>query len=208
MIHYYSGHYSAGIAHAHPKLGFIVTPASGYRLPDGVPWAADNGCFARPESFSLDRYLTWLTARQDQRRWCAFATAPDRVGDAATTLALFAESGPAIRTTGYPVALVAQDGLESLAVPWDDLDCLFIGGTTRWKLSEAAFALGMEAKGRGKWVHVGRVNGLARLKAAAAAGFDSADGTKLAFGPDVNLPLVLGWLRTVNSQPSLMAGIG
>lgn len=200
-----SGHYSSKIAHAHRQLGFIVTPATGYRLPDGVIWAADNGCFARPEAFDLGRYLAWLESRADQRHDCLFATAPDRVGDAEATLALYLESGAAIRSVGYKAALVAQDGLESLVVPWDGLDCLFIGGSTKWKLSEPAYQLGIEAKRRGLWVHMGRVNGIARLRAAASAGFDSADGTKLAFGPDANLPLVLGWLDSVNSQRSMFA---
>jgi hypothetical protein len=202
---YLSGHYSEKIARVHPSLGFIVTPATGYRLPDGVIWGADNACFARPESFDLGRYLAWLESRADQRVDCLFATAPDRVGDAEATLALYPSAGPAIRSVGYKAALVAQDGLESLSVPWDGFDCLFIGGTTRWKLSEPAWQLGMAAKQRGKWVHMGRVNGMARLRAAALAGFDSADGTKLAFGPDTNLPLVLGWLHTVNAQRGLFS---
>jgi hypothetical protein len=204
---YLSGHYSDRIATVHPKLGFIVTPATSYRIPDGVVWAADNGCFSRPETFRLGRYLEWLGNREHQARWCLFATAPDRFGDAEATLDLFAETGPAVRAAGYPVALVGQDGLEALPVPWDDFDCLFIGGSTRWKLSEAAWQLGQEAKRRGKWVHVGRVNGVSRLRAAKAAGFDSADGTKLAFGPDVNLPLVLGWLDAVNGQPALLEAV-
>lgn len=202
---YLSGHYSEKIARAHPKLGFIITPATGYRLPDGIPWCADNGCFSQPESFDLDRYLAWLESRADQRADCLFAIAPDRLADAEATLALYVDSGPAIRSLGYQAALVAQDGLELLDVPWDGLDCLFIGGSTRWKLSEPAYQLGMAAKRRGKWVHMGRVNGMGRLRAAAGAGFDSADGTKLAFGPDVHLPLVLRWLDTVNAQRGMFA---
>lgn len=200
---YLSGHYSERISRAHPQLGFIITPATGYRLPDGVLWAADNACFAQPDTFDMDRYLTWLETRADQRSDCLFATAPDRVADAEATLVLYADSGPAIRSVGYRAALVAQDGLESLPVPWDGLDCLFIGGSTRWKLSEPAWQLGIEAKRRGKWAHLGRVNGIGRFRAAAAAGFDSADGTKLAFGPDVNLRLVLDWLNRTKAQGRL-----
>lgn len=37
---------------------------------------------------------------------------------------------PRIRATGYPAALVAQDGLEHHPVPWDLTDALFLGGTT------------------------------------------------------------------------------
>jgi len=42
-----------------------------------------------------------------------------------------------------------------------------------------------------------RVNSLRRLRHAAAIGCESADGTFLAYGPDRNLPTLLGWLQTV-----------
>jgi hypothetical protein len=93
------------------------------------------------------------------------------------------------------VAFVAQDGLESLTVPWDDFDVLFIGGTTEWKLGPQARALVADAKARGKWVHMGRVNSERRYRYAHAIGCDSVDGTYLTFGPDENLPKLLRWAR-------------
>lgn len=201
---YLSGHYSEKIAYAHKRLGFILTPDTPYRLPDGVLWAADSGCYARPDAFSMDRYLTFLETRADQRTWCLFATAPDRVGDAETTLAQYGEAATALHSLGYKAALVGQDGMEHHPIPWGRMECFFVGGTTRWKLSESAYQLAAQARQRGKWLHMGRVNGFPRLKAAQAAGFDSADGTKLAFGPDTNLPIVLRWLRTLDAQPALM----
>jgi hypothetical protein len=108
-----------------------------------------------------------------------------------------------IRALDYPCALVAQDGLEALPVPWDDFDALFIGGSTAWKLSQYAERLMREAKIRGKWVHVGRVNSLRRLRWCQLAGADSADGTYLAFGPDVNLPRLDRWMHAIRTQPIL-----
>jgi hypothetical protein len=96
---------------------------------------------------------------------------------------------------------VAQDGLESLPVPWGDFDALFIGGTTGWKLGPHAREIAAEAKRRGKWVHMGRVNSERRCRYAAAIGCDSVDGTKLVFGPDVNLPQVLAWARLSDHAP-------
>jgi hypothetical protein len=181
----------------------MLTPMMGNRLPDGRTWCADTGCFAQPERFDLGRYLDWLAAYAAAIDRCLFATAPDVVGDAAATLARSAPVLPLIREIGYPAALVAQDGLESLAVPWDAFDCLFVGGTTGWKLSEVAYALVAEARRRGKWTHMGRVNSLRRLRAAMVGGYDSADGTFLAFGPDVNLPRVTAWLDALRRQPAL-----
>jgi len=183
-------------------LGTIITPAQGNRLPDGTAWCADNGVFGG--KYPGDGpYLAWLADRAHRAADCAFAVAPDVVGDAAATLVRSAPMLAPIRALGYRVALVAQNGLEDLDVPWDAFDVLFIGGDTDWKLGLAARRLVSAAKARGKQVHMGRVNSLQRLRYAEAIGCDSADGTYLAFGPDVNLPSVLAWLRAVNNQGAL-----
>jgi len=182
-------------------LGFIDTPAQGNRRPPGVTWCADNGCFGKGYPGD-EKFLSWLARNAADARSCLFATAPDVVGDAAATLERSAPFLPKIRALGYPAALVAQDGLEDLTVPWDDLDVLFIGGTTEWKLGPAAAGLIREAKARGKWVHMGRVNSQRRYRLALERGCDSVDGTFLTFGPDVLLPELLGWLR-LTRQPRL-----
>lgn len=176
----------------------MVTPRMGQQPPAGQPWAADNGRFSAPQDYTDAGYLAWLERMPVES--CLFATAPDVVGDAAATLALSSPLLGPIRQLGYPVALVGQDGLEHLTVPWDDFDVLFIGGTTDWKLSPAAAGLVEEAKRRGKWVHMGRVNSRRRLAYADAIGCDSADGTVLKH--DVSRD-VAGWVRHVNSNPSL-----
>jgi hypothetical protein len=50
---------------------------------------------------------------------------------------------------------------------------------------------------------MGRVNSLKRLRIANSFGCDSADGTYLAFGPDINLTRARGWMPQVHQQPSL-----
>ena len=182
-------------------LGYIDTPKQGNRRPAGVTWCADNGRFGKGWPGS-DAWLSWLQANAHDAHTCAFATAPDVVGDAAATLAESLPWLPRIRALGYPAALVAQDGLEALTVPWDAFDVLFIGGSTEWKLGPHARALTAEAKRWGKRVHMGRVNSERRYRYAAAIGCDSADGTYLTFGPDVNLPNVLAWVHTAH-QPTL-----
>jgi hypothetical protein len=126
--------------------------------------------------------------------------APDVVPDAAATLERSLPWLPRIRALGMPAALVAQNGQESLPVPWSEFDCLFIGGDTAWKLGAAARELAGEAKARGKWVHMGRVNSERRIRYAAAIGCDSVDGTYLRFGPDRLLPDVLAWLRGLSHE--------
>lgn len=175
-------------------LGQIATPAAGNRVQMGVEWVGDNAVFAGKYPGDAE-YLAWLADRAHLAADCRFVVAPDVVADAEATLALSSPMLPRIRALGFPVALVAQDGLEDLNVPWDAFDCLFIGGSTEWKLGPDAQALAAEAKRRGKWVHMGRCNSRQRLQYAAAIGCDSVDGTYLAFGPDRNLPTLLSWLR-------------
>lgn len=170
-------------------LGSIHAPAGGAPPLPGVPWAADNGCFS--EAFREDRWWAWLSGLDPAN--CLFATAPDVVGDAVATLERSRPWLPQIRALGFPAAFVLQDGQENLPVPWDDFDAAFIGGTTEWKLGPHARALVAEAKRRGKWVHMGRVNSERRYQYARHIGCDSADGTYLVFGPDTNLPKLLSW---------------
>lgn len=184
--------------HVHADLPAMLTPRTRMLPPQGRPWAADNGRFASPHEYTDEGYLSWLSRMPLES--CLFATAPDVVGDAAATLALSAPMFERIREIGYPVALVAQDGLENESIPWDDFDALFIGGTTEWKLSEYAYEIAQEARRRGKWLHMGRVNSLRRMRIARAMGCDSVDGTYLCFGPDINLRRLNGWQSILEGE--------
>lgn len=169
------------------------------RLADSL-WAADNGCFTNPD-LNLSDYFDWLKRMSKFQNTCLFAVAPDVVGNAKETYRLSTPILPAIRKLGYEAAFVAQDGQEDLDTSWEDFDCLFIGGTTEWKCSDAAFYLIREAVKRGKWVHVGRVNSMRRILWARFAGAHSCDGTFYAFAPDKNLSLIEKWLDFINVQP-------
>lgn len=191
-------------------LGMIDTPAQGNVIPAGVAWVADNGCFG--DGYPGDEgFLAWLAERSAHASRCAFVAAPDvarapdgsLAPDAAATLARSEPVLPRIRSLGFPAALVAQNGLEHLTVPWDTFDALFVGGDDTWKLGPAARDLVREAKARGKHTHMGRVNSRQRIQYAAAIGVDSVDGTYLVFGPDINLPKLLAWLRELGQQAPL-----
>lgn len=173
-------------------LGYIDTPAQRNRRPAGVLWCADNGCFGR--GYPGDGpWIGWLGRNTHDAERCLFAVAPDVFPDAGATLVRSSPWLPRIRELGFPAALVAQNGLERLAVPWDDFDVLFVGGTTDWKLGPHARRLVEQAKERGKRAHMGRVNSQKRLHYARHIGCDTCDGTMLTFGPDKYLPDVLKW---------------
>lgn len=176
-------------------IGCVETPAQGRnQVPPGAVWCADNGCFGKGWP-GYERWWAWLE-QHPGRELCLFATAPDVVGDAVATLERSLPWLPKIRELGIPAALVAQDGLEDLEVPWSAFDVLFVGGSTDWKLGPAARRLVGEAKRRGLSVHMGRVNSRRRWDYAREIGCDSVDGTKLTFGPAEGLARVLSWVAS------------
>jgi hypothetical protein len=108
-----------------------------------------------------------------------------------------------------PVAVVAQDGAEQLDWPWDEIDCLFVGGQRRsprsleWKVSPQAESLIRRARNAGKWVHMGRVNSLKACEKGRRMGVMSADGNFISKGPEVNLPRAQHWFDWLAMHPPL-----
>lgn len=99
-----------------------------------------------------------------------------------------------------------QDGLEDLTPPWGGCQAYFVGGTDGWKLTQASADLVAQAKGRGLYVHMGRVKSMVRLEAAYRMGCDSADGASYSWFSDTYLPGALRFLRRLERQPSLFEG--
>jgi len=85
----------------------------------------DNGCFKR---FDVDAFLALLDREFERRHLCRFVCCPDVVGEAMRTLELFDVWKDNL--VGWPIALVAQDGLENHRIPWDEISAIFIGGST------------------------------------------------------------------------------
>lgn len=190
-----------------PGVGFMLTPYIGNRLPGGSPWAADSGAYDHPD-VTDERYFRWLDHfTEEERGRCLFATAIDVPFDAAGTSARSTPLLPLVRKHGYPVAFCAQDGHTVDTVPWGQIDALFIGGTTVWKLGDEMAALHREAQRRGMWTHMGRVNGNRRFKIALAigTGFDSVDGTYATRAPDLLIPDILEWVRDQGTVQSRIA---
>jgi len=205
MIYYATGTEAGTLAAmAEGRLGRIVAYRGGTGPTPGVSWGMDNGCFS--ERWAPGPWWAYAEAMADPGLLpdCGFAVAPDVWGDAAATLARSIPWLPRLRDLGYPAALVAQDGLTVAETPWDDFDVLFLGGSDGFRTTGTARSLTDAALERGKPVHMGRVNSLRRLRAAALWGCSSADGTFLAYAPRENLPQLLGWLRDVNGQPTLI----
>lgn len=183
--------------HGNPaNLGVLSSPRCVYMDAHdaGFRWAADNDAYL---AWDEPRYRAMLD-RIDGMPGCLFVTAPDVVGDAAATLDLFHQWRPDLN--GFPVALVAQDGLTPERTPWDSIRALFIGGTSEWKLGGEAHTLAVEAKRRGLWLHMGRVNTRQRVRWARSIGCDSIDGTAFSRYRRTHLPWAL---RHAGAPPQL-----
>jgi hypothetical protein len=190
-------------------LGMMVTPIftksreSYERYVPLYNWIGiDNGCFSRPDAFHLKSYLGMISRVAGMTERISFATAPDVFdivagrGNWPATLAKSLPVLPLIRKAGAPAAIVLQDGATSKTVPWGEIDAVFVGASTRWKLSEACRQICLDARRRGKWVHMGRVNSLRRMRLANRFRCHSVDGTYLRY-PDSHVMDVADWLRTV-----------
>lgn len=193
-----------------PGLGILLTPAAGngvtWARRLGMPWAVDNAAFS---GFSVDAYSV-LLGRVFRKLMTdsslappLWVTAPDVVGNSDATLRLFEQWQPLLAERGLPIALVAQDGLTCVAVPWESIACIFIGGSTTWKLSPAARLLALEAKRRGLLVHMGRVNTRRRIFTAVSWGIDSVDGSAFSRFPDAKIPQALSWIAEANLRAPL-----
>jgi hypothetical protein len=192
---YLSGH--VWDRHVHDDVGFMLR-ADRWGIPKHGWLAADNGRFSNPDGYDDATYLKWLNRLPRER--LLFATAPDVLGNHEATRALAQPMLAKIDDLGIHPAFVAQNGFDAATTPWDAFDVLFIGGTTQFKFRGGRLAT-QQALARGKKVHMGRVNSLDRLRAAAAVGCTSADGTFLAFGPDVNWRRLTNWLDALHLQP-------
>lgn len=154
----------------------LLTPLTRFSLQrEDACFAIDNGCFKK---FDEGSFRSLLQREHHRRHLCRFVCCPDIVADARRTIEVFDLWRKNL--IGWKIALVAQDGMENLSIPWLMFDAIFIGGSTAWKDGPHAAAIVRAAKILGKWVHVGRVNTPGRYEKFEDLGADSIDGSGLA----------------------------
>lgn len=160
----------------HPDLvgGQLLTPLTRYKNAKRR-YGIDNGAYS---GFDLAAFLSLLAREEENREQCLFVTVPDIVGSARRTLEIWKHMRHMFKL--WPLALVMQDGMEDMDIPWDELAAVFIGGCDPWKDSKAALDIVKTAKTLQKHSHVGRVNTIKRFKLYAAAGADTCDGSGIA----------------------------
>ena len=106
----------------------LLTPLTRFKLqrPD-ANFAIDNGAFSQ---FNGKAFESLLAREFNRREQCLFVCVPDVVGSARRTLEVFEHWKESLED--WPLALVAQDGQQDLPIPWDEIDAIFIGGSTEF----------------------------------------------------------------------------
>lgn len=150
----------------------LCTPLTQYARAKGVPYILDNGCF---KEFDEEVWFRLLDRADLDRP--LLVCLPDIVGNAQRTDELFRMYHS--RTQELPRALVVQDGIERMDIPWTEIKGVFIGGSTQFKYSQAALDVAKTAKMLKKWVHVGRINTIKRMRFWKGIA-DSGDGSGMS----------------------------
>jgi hypothetical protein len=205
MILLASGNTLAKQYGSEPWFGQLLCPRSRNRII-AARYAVDNSAFAGkigevPDgdgwrtrfTFDVDAY--WRMCFQLAERVRAgevarplFLTVPDYPMDARRTRGYWYRAAGPLSCLRLPLAYVIQDGQQDVDVPYDEAACIFIGGSTEFKLSPRVRATVAYAKRLGLWVHMGRVNSAKRVRYAMEIGCDSVDGSGFARYPDRMLP--------------------
>jgi len=170
-------------------LSYRKTGQQDLALELGCKWMLDNGAFSG--KFNERKWIQQMESLTPYKNNCLGAIAPDAVildsnnnfvkGDWQKTLDRLHHYAPIIKSLGLPVAYALQDDHPLDCVPWDLFDCLFVAGTSEWKeTSVLCEQICLEARSKGKWVHIGRVSSYKRMRLTWYA--DSWDGTTFKYG--------------------------
>ncbi len=153
--------------------GEFLTPTMRYeRVAEDLPFALDNGVMSSRLK-GIDRFLKALEALEPHKKDCLFVVVLDVLGDARRTLESFWYWKE--KLAGWPLAFVAQPGIQHLPIPWDSFQSLFVGGRA-FSQSKDAVALIYAAKLHKKMVHIGGLNSPRRYAFYSALGADTCDG--------------------------------
>lgn len=159
-----------------PELvcGQLLTPLTKYACWGGK-FAVDNGAFS---GFPEASFKSLLQRNESNKENCLFVCCPDVVGNGRRTLEIWKHRHRWLN--GWPAALVLQNGVEDLDIPWHECSAVFVGGVDPWKESQACEDLVRTAKVFGLIVHVGRVNTYKRFIRFRELGADYCDGSGIA----------------------------
>lgn len=177
---YLSGTYSQILPKYRSEFGYMlnVNRRIGHEQEAvRYPWMLDNGAFS--DRWQEDVWLRRLEQLSAYTATCIAAVVPDVVANHDATLERWHIYAPVVKRLGYQAAFATQYGATVDNVPWPEIDVLFVGDSED-RRRRYCWPLIDEAKRRGLWVHVGRVNSASAIRRYWRA--DSVDGTNFRFG--------------------------
>jgi len=192
---------------------FVARPVKPF---DGEPWFFDNGAFRAfraGESFPTAAFKTRLAKAVSSGCQPSFAVIPDIVAGGLESLAFsraWLDSGDL--DPSWDWFLAVQDGMTIADVePFlssGDVAGLFVGGSTEFKATAGAWA--DLAHRYGCRCHYGRASGLGGLRAAIAAGCDSADSAAILFSDLKFFRYAQVWIEESGhaTDPEVVAWVG
>ena len=175
MVSNFSGMRWGWLAGKFPgRIGHLYS-SDGFRGPwEFCPYALDNGrypAWSSGKKWDGEAYLKLLERAGSSGQAPLWVLAPDVVADHLQTIDEWHKWRSHLGIYGWPLAFAVQDGMVPTDVP-EGAEVVFVGGTAKWKWQNLhvwtdAF----------KRVHVGRVNGGAKLWYCHELGVESVDGT-------------------------------
>lgn len=178
-IIYLSGTYSQILPQYRSQFGYMLNAMAriGYEYEAvQYPHMIDNGMFSG--KWREDIWLKRLEALAPHQANCIGVIVPDVISDHGGTMTRWHQYVPIVKELGYKAAFATQLGATVDNVPWDEIDVLFVGDS-EVNRRQYCWPLIDEAKRRGLWVHVGRVNTAKGIELYCKA--DSVDGTYFKF---------------------------
>jgi hypothetical protein len=160
----------------------LLVSATGEWRTEGFPYAIDNGAWTAYQAgrqLDVELFLELLDLLGDGADWAAL---PDIVGGGLVSLQLSLMWMPASLAQCRRVLIPVQEGIEPHhIIPFlHERVGIFVGGMSdAWKLGTMPQWARL-AREHGTWCHVGRVNSQKRIRACAAAGVHSFDGSGTA----------------------------
>lgn len=175
----------------------LLVNAYGVHRHEGFPYAIDNGVAAKSDNGVMQRpdwsEKGFVELVERYGGGANFIVAPDIVAGGLDSLRRTERWLPWVSRYALPLIAV-QDGMETADI-WPLVGKhagIFVGGSTDWKWSTVHKWADL-AERRGCYLHVGRVNGYARISTCKVLGADSFDGTAALFA--VNIPRLTNAVR-------------
>jgi len=168
-----------------PSAWKYGTHRHGYAIDNGAfkSWIEKTPWNEKPFYSILDRSLKWNPSD--------FVVLPDIVGGGLSSIRLSCDHLARVKSYGYPIYLPIQDNVPLKCLDWktipnthsklyEEIDGVFLGGTTFEFKKSIGKQLYNIAKDRGLKFHIGKIGTKEKLEWAISVNADSVDSSSIS----------------------------